>query len=216
MYHRAVSIAGNEGAVLGVDLIRIDWHKKHDAFNLIVLPFVSGTNILYLTSGKDSMLWLQFYLFALYLLFDTLWVTVRPQSVASPATIIFHHLICLIGWIVPHYSDPSLSMWTSLGLAVEINTFFLIARRYFGRTLPLQVAFYSTWIILRLLLYPVVLYFFVFKYIEYSMKENQGNFLNTGLFVLSTMIFLNMLNLKWSCDLFLKSQSLIKKDHRGL
>ena len=216
MFYRAVPIAGNESSVIGVDLRGIDWHRKHDAFNLIVLPFVCGTNVLYLTSGKDSLLWLQFYLFALYLLFDTLWVTVRPQSVASPSTIIFHHLVCLIGWIVPHYSDPSLSMWTSLGLAVEVNTFFLIARRYFGRTMPLQFAFYSTWVILRLLLYPVVLYNFVFKYIEYSMKKNQGNFLNTGLFVLSTMIFLNMLNLKWSRDLFLKPQNLIKKDHRGL
>lgn len=216
IHRSAVSNLGNESSVCGIDFKIIDWHKTHDAFNILALPFICGANGLYLLFGGDVLLCLQFYLFALYLLFDTIWVAMYPQSVASPPTIIFHHLVCLVGWIVPHFSDPSLSRWTSLGLVVEINTFFLIARRYFGRTVLLQVLFYLTWVLFRLILFPAVLYHFIFKYVENSMTQNQGNFCNTGLFVVLTMIFLNVLNFKWSWDLFIKRQNLMKKDSRGL
>lgn len=195
---------------------RVDWHRTHDAFNLISLPLICSVNGLYIILGGDALLWLQFSLFSLYLLADSIWVVIRPQSVASPSTIIFHHVVCIIGWIVPHVCDPSLSKWTSIGIVVEINTFLMIARRYYGRTIFLQVLFYTSWVLLRLILFPTVLYLFIFKYIEYSINDSQNNYFNTGLFVLLTMIFLNVLNLKWSWDLFLKSKSISSKGQRGL
>jgi hypothetical protein len=194
---------------------RVDWHKLHDIFNILALPVICVANILYLRYNGDSLLWLQFYLFTLYLLVDTIWVVLRPQSVSSPSTIISHHILCLIGWIVPHISDPSLCRWTALGVLVEINTFFLIGRRVFGRTIFMQIAFYTTWILLRLVLFPIILYLLVFVYIDYSATK-RGNYFNTALFILVTSICLNILNLKWSSDLFLKPQSLKKKESRGL
>ena len=191
------------------------WHDLHDAFNLIVLPFVCGSNILYLTSMEESLLWIQFYLFTAYLIVDTVWVVLRPRSVASPPTIIVHHIVCVIGWITPHMTDPSLALWTSLGLTVEINTFFLIARRYWGRTMLIQILFYSTWIGLRVILFPVVLYLFIFKYLNYSNHLPTPTFFNTGLFILFIMVFLNGLNFKWTWDLFFKSQKQ-KSSHGGL
>ena len=213
------------GLEIGADGIeKFDWHRRHDLFNLLTLPFICGVNLLYLTTNalyiSDMLLWLQFYLFALYLILDTVWVVVRPQSVSSPSTIISHHIVCLIGWIVPQMSDVYLSRWTSLGLVVEINTFFLIARRYFHRPLFLQIMFYTTWILFRVIMFPIVLYYFSFKYVEYSVSSHHGdgNYFNTGLFVLVTMIFLNILNFKWSWDLFFKPQGLRRKDShsRGL
>ena len=178
--------------------------RQHDLFNLIALPIVSASNLSYLILREDRLLWTQFYLFAAYLVADSVWVAICPRSVASPSTIMIHHVVCLIGWIVPHLSDPSLAFWTGLGILVEINTIFLIARRFFGRTILMEIIFYSTWIGLRLILFPTALYLFYFECARYTALESKGNWLNTGVFILLIMVFLNVLNLKWSWDLFFK------------
>jgi hypothetical protein len=191
-----------------------NWPRLHDLFNLLVLPIICASNVLYLLLREESYLWAQFLIFTLYLIADSLWVLFRPLSVASPSTIIIHHVVCLIGWIIPHISDPSLSLWTSLGLLVEINTFFLIGRRHWGRTRVLQIFFYSTWIFLRMMMFPFVLFLFVFKYFDYTISQAEGRLVNTGLLILLIMIFLNVLNMKWSWDLFFKTQR--KKAEDGL
>jgi hypothetical protein len=191
-----------------------NWPRLHDLFNLLVLPIICASNVRYLLLREEFYLWAQFYIFTLYLIADSMWVLFRPQSVASPSTIILHHIVCLIGWIIPHISDPSLSLWTSLGLLVEFNTFFLIGRRHWGRPLVLQIFFYSTWIFLRMMMFPFVLYKFVFKYFDYTTSQAQGRFVNTGLLILMIMVFLNVLNMKWSWDLFFKTQR--KKQEDGL
>ena len=181
-----------------------NWPRLHDLFNLSVLPIICASNFLYLLLREDFYLWAQFSIFTVYLMADSIWVLFRPLSVASPSTIIIHHTVCLIGWTIQHISDPSLSQWTSLGLLAEINAIFLIGRRYWGRTRVIQTFFYSTWIFLRLMMFPFVLYRFVFKYFDYTITESNGSFLNTGLLVLLVMVFLNVLNMKWSWDLFFR------------
>ena len=181
-----------------------NWPRLHDLFNLSVLPIICASNFLYLLLREDFYLWAQFFVFTVYLIADSIWVLFRPLSVASPSTIIIHHTVCLIGWTIQHISDPSLSQWTSLGLLAEINAIFLIGRRYWGRTRVIQTFFYSTWIFLRLMMFPFVLYRFVFKYFDYTITESNGSFLNTGLLVLLVMVFLNVLNMKWSWDLFFR------------
>ena len=190
-----------------------DWPRLHDLFNLLVLPIICASNVLYLVIREEHYLWAQFSIFTIYLILDSIWVLFRPRSVASPSTIIIHHIVCLIGWIIPHISDPSLSLWFSLGILVEINTFFLIGRRYWGRTLVLQILFYSTWIFLRMMMFPFVLYKFSFKYFNYTVAQAEGKFINTGLLILLIMVFLNILNMKWSWDLFFKTQ---RKKTNGL
>jgi TLC domain len=178
--------------------------RLHDVFNLVALPIVSASNVSFLIMREEKFMWAQFYAFAVYILADTVWVMLRPQCVASPSTIIIHHVVCLIGWVVPHLIDTSLAFWMSLGVVVEINTILLIARRHFGRTFFGEILFYSTWIGLRLILFPTSLYLFSFECARYTASEAKGNWLNIGVFILFTMIFLNVLNLKWSWDLFIK------------
>jgi hypothetical protein len=190
----------------------INYHRLHDIFNLAALPLICGANILYLILGFDNLLEIQFYLFTLYLIFDTIWVLILPQSVASPSTITQHHLVVLLGWVIPHYSDPSLSRWCSLGLLVEINTFFLIGRRFFKRTVIMQIFFYATWIILRVIIFPTILYSFIIEYIEILAQNPQGTLLNTRFFVLLVMIFLNILNFSWTWDLFFKKNKVNKEN----
>ena len=184
-----------------------NWPRLHDLFNLSVLPIICASNVLYLLLREEYYLWAQFSIFTIYLIADSIWVLLRPLSVASPSTIIIHHTLCLIGWIFQHINDPSLSQWTSLGLLAEINAIFLIGRRYWGRTRVIQIFFYSTWIFLRLMMFPFILYRFVFKYINYTSSQSQGRFVNTGLLVLLVMVFLNILNMKWSWDLFIRKNT---------
>lgn len=192
---------------VGFSTEKHNWPRLHDLFNLLALPIICSSNIRYLILRDESCLWTQFFLFTGYLIADTIWVLLRPSSVASPSTIIIHHVVCLLGWIIPHLSDPSLSLWTSLGLLVEINTFFLIGRRYWGRTRILQILFYSSWIFLRMMMFPYVLYLFIFKYFDYTSSKSQGKLINTGLLILLIMVFLNFLNMKWTWDLFVKTRS---------
>jgi hypothetical protein len=191
----------------------INYHRLHDVFNLATLPLICGANILYLILGFDNLLEMQFYLFTLYLLSDTIWVLILPQSVASPSTITQHHLVVLLGWVIPHYTDPSLSRWCSLGLLVEINTFFLIGRRFFKRTVIMQIFFYATWIILRMIIFPIILYSFIIEYIEVTEKNPQGPWLNTRFFVLFVMMFLNILNFSWTWDLIFKKNKVKRADN---
>lgn len=190
----------------------INWHRLHDIFNLVSLPVVCGANILYLTLEHSILLQIQFYVFTSYLILDTIWVLILPQSVASPSTITQHHFVVLLGWIIPYFSDPSLSRWCSLGLLVEINTFFLIGRRFFKRTVIMQIFFYSTWIILRVFTFPTVLFSFIMEYIELLKDGPEGNLFNTRFFVLLVMIFLNVLNFLWTWDLIFKRSKTKKED----
>lgn len=190
----------------------INYHRRHDIFNLVFLPFVCGSNILYLVLKNDNLLEIQFYLFTLYLILDTIWVLILPQSVASPSTITRHHIVVLFGWVIPHFSDPSLSRWCSLGLLVEINTFFLIGRRFFKRTVIMQIFFYATWIVLRVVIFPIILYSFIIEYMRLSVEEPKGLLLDTRFFVLLVMIFLNILNFSWTWDLIFKKYKVKKGD----
>ena len=109
--------------------LRQNWHSRHDAFNILALPVVCTLNVLYLLTESENFLRLQFFSFLLYLSTDTLWVLIKPESVASPLTIIIHHIVCLYAWVDPYIYAPEFSKWISAMLLVEINTFLLIAKR---------------------------------------------------------------------------------------
>jgi TLC domain len=196
----------------------------HDVFNLYILPIVNATNVGYFLYDSEVTFILLFYAFLFYMVIDTVWVLVQPKSVGSPVTIVVHHVVCLLGWLLPYFYARKLFRWTSAGLLVELNTFLLIARRVWGRPLFMEVLFYTSWVGFRIIMYPYVLYLFVFEYLEFTAKEATGNYINTALLILVIIILLNMLNFKWSYDLFKRSLSLAKahqkteddKDHHRL
>ena len=92
-------------------------------------------------------------------------------------------------------------------LSVEINTWFLIMRRVvYKRQLPtfcidlVGACFYTSWIIIRCVIFPAILYTFL------SMAYEA--ILETGIWFHWPMVFipvhfaLCVMNLKWSYDLF--------------
>ena len=94
-------------------------------------------------------------------------------------------------------------------LTVEINTWFLILRRVaFKRQdiIPavlqnfIGIMFYSTWIIVRLIIYPAIMLKFTYMAIDDYIKN--GLMWHWEYFVPPIHFALVVLNLKWSYELF--------------
>ena len=56
------------------------------------------------------------------------------------------------------------------GMSVEINTWFIIARRRWNHPLICSIFFYITWFGIRLILYPYLLLKFYQEYMDFSEK----------------------------------------------
>jgi hypothetical protein len=197
-------------------MVNEHWHQLHDYFNLWILPFVCLPCIYFCFFDRSiTSYYIQYYSFLIYMIADFLFVVMIPNCVASPETIIIHHIITLIGWNSPLYGEFSLSNWICFGTLVEINTWFLIARRNFKNSVLLNVSFYISWFLFRTAMFPIVLYYFSFELLSFS-SHNEGSFLNSYLAVWLLMIFLNLLNGKWTYDLVNKAFSKSMTHSKGL
>lgn len=202
--------------------------STHDLFNLVALvPLIvlNGLNWDYdiLLNGDLRGAWTGhhlklFFLYTLaYFVVDMIWVLKVPNCVKSPGTILKHHIITLVYLLVPVYSPRQ---WWCMGscLSVEVNTWFLIARRYFNKqgfavwvlNLPLSfsfrikvisVMFYITWVLLRCILYPVLMYVFTLDYLD--RWEEVGSPVNILVISVFFQFLFNLLNFKWTVDLIL-------------
>jgi cellulose synthase/poly-beta-1,6-N-acetylglucosamine synthase-like glycosyltransferase len=181
-----------------------EWHELHDLMNLATLPFIIFTNLIYLCVDSSNIyFWLQFCIFAAYLAIDTLWVFVIPRSVASPQTILIHHLVTMVGWSLPILFGMHLAKWCAVGLLVEINTWLLIARRYFRNVSIFTPLFFATWVLFRLIIYPWIGYqFLILSYQEYREYGSIGFGSVIYIVLCSALTFLNF---KWSYDLVRKN-----------
>lgn len=192
-------------SVMSIPVTTLDpvWFRYHDIFNLIALPIVCITNITYLVdTASERYFYLQYFCFVVYVLTDTLWLIMKPNSVSSAATILPHHFICLVGWNIT-LINKSLARWISLAVLVEINTFFLIARRNVRENKFIAFCFYFTWILIRCIIYPSIFVIIIMNYIE----EYKKNFiiLNSSCLALVLGFCLVYLNFKWTVDLYRKS-----------
>ena len=61
-----------------------------------------------------------------------MWLLICPQCVRSPRVIVSHHIVSLLYILVP-FSYPEYDWAMGYCMLVEINTWFLIARRYFNK-----------------------------------------------------------------------------------
>jgi hypothetical protein len=185
-----------------VDLV---WNRRHDSFNLLVLPIIISANLLCIFAG-DAYGSAQYWAFLSYMVVDTLWLVALPSTVPSPVLIVVHHVVCLVGWNIPRFSDGRYQNWLSLGLLVEINTWFLTARRNVSHTsVVLDGCFYLTWVLFRVILYPVVLVLFLGDFLTEC--ETQGSVFHVGLVLLCLMLLINGMNTKWTYDLVKKVMS---------
>ncbi|KAL3932395.1 MAG: hypothetical protein SGARI_003974, partial [Bacillariaceae sp.] len=162
-----------------------DWARdSHDFFNLIVLIPIVALNVMnwnweVLMNLKKKQTvadawtgdWFElfFWTTAMYFVADLIWVITTPNCVKSPSVIIQHHLVTMFYILVPYY-QPDVRWCMGACMSVEINTWFLIARRVFNkqgfppwiidlsvvsiRIKLISICFYVTWIGIRVILYP--------------------------------------------------------------
>ena len=210
-----------------------DWDRDvHDFFNLIVLIPIVVLNmmnwnwdmIFHMPKGKtvaDAWNGDWFMVFwqvtFLYFLVDLAWMFVKPSCVKSPMTIIQHHIATLLYILIP-YCNSELQWCMGACMAVEINTWFLIARRVFNKQgfppwiigLPtglsiriklISICFYVTWISIRVILYPYLMFTFWRMWIELSTRA--GSRINAFSIVIPLHFCFCLLNLKWTHDLLM-------------
>lgn len=193
------------------------WFRRHDIFNLIALPLVSFFNIVYLISiiffrvnhvTQLSLYYTEYAIFQAYLTIDTLWLLLKPNSVASASSILPHHIISMFGWNTPFIFDIKYSFLMSIGILVEMNTFFLILRRNCNKNIIIEFLFYASWFTIRCGVYPYYLLQTAWEYMnvcKYSMK-----IWHHELLIFLVVLVLTILNGKWTIDLISK---FIKKDN---
>jgi len=155
-----------------------------------------------------------FYTTVAYFIIDLLFVTFIPKAVKSPATIIQHHIASLIYLAIP-YKVETFRFLFGVCMSVEINTWFLIARRVFNKQgfppwtidLPylfsikvklISIFFYITWISIRCLLYPYVSVVFYRMAKVRVLTEEEKVALSIG--VCLHVVFC-ALNCRWTIDL---------------
>jgi hypothetical protein len=208
----------------------------HDFFNLIVLiPIVvldilnwdwQKMNLSNIRGEKDipfemaftgEYFDLFFHIFVGYIVVDLLWILIDPKCVKSPNTIIKHHIAVLLYLVIPTLY-PKLNFMMAILVSVEMNTWFLIARRVYNKQklkpwivripfLPaiqlkfLSICFYFSWFAIRVVLYPYVFYIFYRMLNGAYLIEN-----DIPIWAMATSIIFHtglcFLNCSWTLDLF--------------
>jgi TLC domain len=159
-----------------------------------------------------------FYCTAAYFIIDLLWIVALPICVKSPSVIIQHHIAVLLYIIIP-YIHPNVRYCMGACMTVEINTWFLIARRVFNkqgfppwtliefnswlsiRVKVISIFFYLTWISIRCILYPALLVPFYQHWKDhFKITGSAFNLYSVALLLHAAFC---LLNLKWSYELLM-------------
>ena len=158
-----------------------------------------------------------FFLTAAYFITDLLWMLVAPHCVRSPMVIVQHHIATLLYICIP-YQVPAVHWVMGACMSVEVNTWLLIARRVFNkqgfppwtiidmsflsiRIKLISIFFYITWISIRCILYPYLLFPIWDLYKVHS--QQVGSSWNLLLVCFPLHAVFCALNLKWSYDLLM-------------
>ena len=230
----------NKVVLPGVHRYEEDWHRDaHDCFNLVILVPVIVLDVmnwnwdLMFTKGLAKA-WtgewfdLFFQVTACYFLVDLLWIASIPRCVKSPATIIQHHIATMIYILIPYYC-PAYRWCMGACLSVELNTWFLIARRVLNkqgippwtidlsfvsiRVKLISICFYITWIAIRCVLYPFLMKPFYDNWVDYSRKV--GTRWNLVMLCLPLHAAFCLLNLHWSYALLMSKIRYWRRKGRG-
>jgi len=223
----------NRALLPGVPKYDVDLARDiHDFFNLICLVPIIALNVLNWNwdklferpYSKDGIPFIHcwtgeffdifFCATVAYFIIDLVWVAFIPKAVKSSSTIIQHHIASLLYLIIP-YKVTTFRFLMGICMSVEINTWFLIARRVFNKQgfppwtidLPylfsikvklISISFYITWISIRCLLYPYVSVVFYRLAKRGALSEEEKIALSIGCCLHVVFCFLNV---KWTIDL---------------
>lgn len=177
---------------------RWDPVRLHDWFNLVVLFVLNVENIFFMATGRGFQVF--FTSAMVYFLLDTIFVGVYPQSVKSPVVILSHHLCTALYMLIP-YNYPQYHWCMAYCMLVEVNTWLLIARRCIGGKV-VEALFYATWIGLRNLWYPYLIWAFYQEWVVETVKC--GTMWNPILITPVCQAFLTGLNFHWTLALVMK------------
>lgn len=203
----------------------------HDFFNLIILvPIVvlnflnwdwdrmiygsNTTEVPFVHAWTGQYFHVFFWTTVAYFTIDLAWVCLIPKCVKSPSTIIQHHIAVFAYLILPYFL-PKVRFLMGVLMSVELNTWFLIARRVFNkqgfspwkldipyfisvRVKLISIFFYITWIMIRCVMYPYVLYVLCFPLIREKEFKDVKNSISIAIFIQAVFCFLNG---KWSLQL---------------
>lgn len=150
-----------------------------------------------------------------YFVADITFILVLPHCVRSPSLIVKHH-IATLGYICVPFVRPEHGWLMGACMMVEVNTWFLIARRSFNkrgdkmfspgvalykslRLLVVSVCFYVSWFSIRLVWYPYLLRVILREWLKESTKV--GTYLNLIAVTPVMQCIFIFLNVKWTIDL---------------
>ncbi|KAJ1417923.1 hypothetical protein B484DRAFT_400649 [Ochromonadaceae sp. CCMP2298] len=147
------------------------------------------------------------YCFLLYVVLDLLYVALQPKCVLSaPNGIILHHLLVLLLMHVPILL-PAFGYHAASSILVELNTLFLTLRRNVPHDSThhrvYNFLFYASWLLLRLMLFPVLTVFYVFEYVRYSTLI--GTYANPMAWPWLLQGSVTLMGFKWTYDILRKS-----------
>lgn len=201
----------------------------HDMFNILCVSVVVILNFYYLSiatnvsligtsrigEGFDKIFQFLWCFFNLYTLVDTIWVFLMPHVASAGAMpIIIHHILTIASTVVP-YILPQFQWHMGIVLTVELNTLLLTLRRNVPSNSNLfefiNILFLTSWVVLRLIIFPLIVVFFYFEYQRYSSEV--GTFLNAFALGFLMQILLTAMGLKWTYDLGKKFLQKNEKDH---
>eukprot|EP00930_Biecheleria_cincta_P061160 TRINITY_DN46720_c0_g1_i1.p1 TRINITY_DN46720_c0_g1~~TRINITY_DN46720_c0_g1_i1.p1 ORF type:complete len:226 (-),score=32.86 TRINITY_DN46720_c0_g1_i1:36-683(-) len=128
----------------------------HDQINVVVLSIIFLMSMVGLILGEDSPMHVAVIAVTiLYLVVDVLWVVLQPRICKTPMAIIGHHVVLLI-FIMDTLEHASHRVNASRALLVEVNTVLLTLRRLLGRPAWCELGFYATWVLIRLVWFPML------------------------------------------------------------
>ena len=170
--------------------------ELHNIFNLTYMGLIALWSALSWAKGQNGQDLAMYVLFdCSYYVLDTIFIICRPEITKSPKLIIFHHVVSFGGAFGVAYHFPQLRYMLVELTLVDINTWFMTLRRTLDkRNVVIECFFYISWVVIRMLYYPYLL-FKVYK------RAEEGT---VFVVILIMVIFLNVLNCKWSFDLFKK------------
>jgi hypothetical protein len=191
-------------------------YQYHHVSSVSNMNYVDAQDVPFANAWTGEYFNLFFWTTVAYFLTDLIWVCVFPKCVKSPSTIIQHHIAVFLYLIVP-YSIPKVRFLFGVCMSVELNTWFLIARRVFNKQgfppwkfdIPyfvsvriklISIFFYITWISIRCIMYPYVLYVLVFPMLS-SKKYGAPDVRNAIYVAIVLQTVFCCLNGQWSLQL---------------
>ena len=192
--------------IVVLNVLNWDWDKLFYGSNATEIPFVHAW------TGEYFHLF--FWTTVAYFFTDMVWVCVIPKCVKSPSTIIQHHLAVFVYLVLPYFL-PKVRFLMGVLMSVELNTWFLIARRVFNKQgLPpwkldipyfmsvrvklISIFFYISWISIRCVMYPYVLYVLAFPLVADKNYADVKHAVGFAVMIQAVFCFLNG---KWSLQL---------------